>query len=249
MSESAVQPARGDFTGRHVLVTGATSGIGLATAQAFLAAGAQVTITGRRGSPEDYDVDLSPFTYHRFELSDTATIDVLSGALESLDVLVNNAGQNLRVDDEWDPDVFARTFQINVVGPYRLVTRVRPLLEAAPGATIINVTSAMSAMGSLVVPAFQAAKAALGQLTRSLALAFAAQDIRVNAVAPGVTATGMTADMMQVDAIAGPLLARTAQHRFADPVEIAEVITFLASPAASNITGQTVVVDGGYTIA
>ena len=116
-----------DFSGAHVLVTGGTSGIGHAIARAFDDAGAAVTVTGTRADAGAYDIGLEPFTYHRCRMSDPSEVGALAGALDALDVLVNNAGQNLPGGrSESDPDVFAEVVDINLVGAFRLATLCRP---------------------------------------------------------------------------------------------------------------------------
>ena len=240
-----------DFRGCHVLVTGGTSGIGHAIAHAFHAAGANVRVTGTRAAAGDYDVDLTPFTYHQCHLSAPEEIGTLASALGSLDVLVNNAGQNLPGGrSEYDPDVFEEVVAVNLFGAFRMADLCRPLLARSPvagGGSMINLASMASYFGIEVVPGYGAAKAGIVQMTKTLAVAWAKHGIRVNAIAPGVVDTAMTAPMMGFDAITAPLLARTPMGRFATPADIAPVALFLASPAADFITGQVLTVDGGWS--
>jgi NAD(P)-dependent dehydrogenase (short-subunit alcohol dehydrogenase family) len=242
-----------DFTGAQALVTGGTSGIGNAIAHAFADAGAQVTITGTKASTADYTIDLARFTYRQCRLTVTSDIDAVAGSLDGLDVLVNNAGQNLPGGrSEYEPDVFEETVKINLFGAYRMANATRELLAASDldgGANVVNAASMASFFGIDMVPGYGAAKAGIVQLTKTLAVAWAAHGIRVNAVAPGVVETAMTAPMMPIRELTAPLLARTPMRRFAAPHEIAPPVLFLASPAAAYITGQTLAVDGGFSIA
>lgn len=236
-----------DYSDRHVLVTGGSGGIGLTTARAFRRAGAEVTITGRRAKAQDYDADLDDFDYVQCEMADPAQIDALAAGLDRLDVLVNNAGQNLVRKNEWDPDVFAESVQINLSAAFRLSNACHPLLAAGAG-SVVNTASMTSYQAVEVVPAYGAAKAGVVQLTMSLALAWAPDSIRVNAVAPGLIETNMTAGMVANDAAIGPTIARTPMGRVGTPDDIAPVVMFLASDAAGFLTGQTIAVDGGYLI-
>jgi NAD(P)-dependent dehydrogenase (short-subunit alcohol dehydrogenase family) len=242
---------RFDFAGAHILVTGGTSGIGLAVASAFAAAGGAVTITGTRAAPADYDADLSPFAYARLDVRDGDAIVRLAAAFAALDVLVNNAGANFaRRPSEWDPPVFEDALRVNLTGAFRMATACRSLLAASRldgGGSVLNVASMSAFFAVPVVPAYGAAKAGIVQMTKNLAVAWAADPIRVNAVAPGLIATRMTAGMQGVEAIEKPQLERTAMKRWGQPDEVAPTFLYLASAAARFITGTTVCVDGGYT--
>jgi NAD(P)-dependent dehydrogenase (short-subunit alcohol dehydrogenase family) len=242
-----------DFGGAHVLVTGGTSGIGYAVAHAFADADAHVTITGSQAAADGYEADLARFTYRECRMTEPADISAVANGLERLDILVNNAGRNLPGGrSEYEPEVFEETVAINLFGAFRMATATRDLLAASAhdgGGAVVNLGSMSAFFGIEIVPGYGAAKAGVVQMTKTLAVAWAQHGIRVNAVAPGVVETNMTAPMMGFDQITKPLLDRTPLGRFATPAEIAPAVLFLSSPAARYITGQTLAVDGGFSIA
>jgi NAD(P)-dependent dehydrogenase (short-subunit alcohol dehydrogenase family) len=244
---------RYDFSGSRVLVTGGSSGIGAGIARAFLAAGARVAITGTRPAAADYDRDLSAFHYHSLQLTDRAAIERVAQAQDGLDVLVNNAGATLPGGrNEYLPEVFEEAVAINLFGAYRMAAACKAKLAAsslAGGASVINLASMSSYFAVPIVPGYGAAKAAVVQMTKNLAVAWVKEGIRVNAVAPGIIESNMTAAMKGVAALEKPQLDRTPLGRWGTPEDVAPAILFLASSAASFITGQTLPVDGGYSIA
>jgi 3-oxoacyl-[acyl-carrier protein] reductase len=241
-----------DFTDASIVVTGGTSGIGHTLATAFSAAGATVTITGTRPTADDYDTELSRFTYHRVEMTDPTSIDPFVASLDTLDILVNNAGANFPGGrDEWEPDTFGTALALNLTGPMRLTTGCRQLLAAstiAGGASVINMVSLAVFRSIPIVPGYGSAKAGLAALTGNLAKQWNPLGIRVNAVAPGVIDTPMTAPMAAFPELLDAELSRIPMGRLGTPDEIVGAVQFLASSAAAYITGHTVVVDGGYLL-
>ena len=250
---SAPERVRFDFSGLRVLVTGGSNGIGHAVARAFAEAGANVIVTGRRPGAADYDTDLSRFEYRPLEVKDGAAIDALARALPGLDVLVNNAGANLPGGrSEYLPDVFEESVRINLFGAYRLTSACHDKLAESRldgGASVVNLASMASYFGITAVPGYGAAKAAVVQMTKTLAAAWAADGIRVNAVAPGLVRSNMTARIQNLPEFTRKDFERMPMSRWGTPEEIAPAVLFLSSPAARYITGQTLAVDGGYSIA
>ena len=237
-----------DFTGSRVLVTGATSGIGHAVAVLFRDAGAEVTVTGTRAGPGEYEADLTGMTYRRMVLTEPGSIGELGG-LGVLDVLVNNAGANFPGGlDESDPDGFGASVELNLIGPYRLTVALHSALKASVspgGASVVNLASMSALRAVTLVPGYGAAKSGIVNLTRNLAVKWARDGIRVNAVAPGTIDTPMTAPMQSLPAILEAELRHIPLRRFGATAEVAPAVAFLCTEQSSYTTGSVFVVDGG----
>ncbi|PVE21155.1 2-deoxy-D-gluconate 3-dehydrogenase [Microvirga sp. KLBC 81] len=239
--------APGLFRGKKVLVLGGTSGIGLGAARAFHYLGGQVIAAGATEVECIAAANASGSAGIDFiclDVRDSAAMEAIIAGFERLDVLVNAAGV-IRRDAEHDPEVFAATIAVNLTGTMRACTAARAKLASARGC-VVNIASMLTFFGGARVPGYAASKGGVGQLTKSLAAAWASDGIRVNAVAPGWIATPLTQALQDDPERAGPILARTPMGRWGTPDEVAAGIVFLASPAAQFVTGAILPIDGGY---
>jgi NAD(P)-dependent dehydrogenase (short-subunit alcohol dehydrogenase family) len=238
--------------GRHALVTGASRGIGAATARALDRAGAQVLLTAR--SEDDLakvagDLEHDPRVVTG-DLSDpNAPALIAAKALEELgtvEILVNNAAAAARLPTiETDAALIDELMAVNVRGPLLLIAALVPAMTAQGNGSIINLSSVSGLVGTPRRAAYAASKAALDGATRSLAIELGPSGIRVNSVAPGVVDTALWANNKAVAGVVETIEAQTPLRRWATPEDIADVIVFLASDAARFITGETISADGG----
>ncbi|MCJ7873289.1 SDR family oxidoreductase [Phaeobacter sp. J2-8] len=235
------------FEDANVLVTGATSGIGEGIAQAFAQAGARVTVTGATEGEVDTAQGKHPaFDVRQLDVRDDGQVKALIGSFGRLDHVVNCAGI-IRRNDEHQPEVFADVVDINLTGTMRVCAAARDLLKTSKG-TIVNMASMLSFFGGGLVPAYSASKGGIAQLTKSLAIAYAPDGIRVNAIAPGWIATPLTAALQADEIRSKAILDRTPLNRWGTPEDIAGGAVFLSSPIAQYITGTVLPIDGGYLV-
>jgi NAD(P)-dependent dehydrogenase (short-subunit alcohol dehydrogenase family) len=237
-----------DLEGMTALVTGASSGIGKAVAEALGRLGAEVIVHGRdvpRGESvaDAVRAEGGKARFVAADLTNTVELDELVEQVGVVDILVNNAGfSRFGPTAELDVETFDRLFAANVRAPYFLVAMLAPKMAARRSGSIINVASMAGQIGLAGSAAYGATKASLASMTRTWAAEFSPAGVRVNAVAAGPVFTGGAAPD-RIEALgATTLLGRAAQ-----PDEIAELIAFLASPKAGYVTGAVIAADGGRT--
>ena len=247
-----------DLTGKVAIVTGGNGGIGRAIAIGLAKAGADIVIAVRNEGKTQTVIEESRSlnrqclgircnvkNYNEIEATVKTTLHELGG----LNILVNNAGvsggglpQFIR-EEEWD-----RVVDTNLKASFRFCQAAYPALVKAGGGKIINIGSEYSIFGSAMVIHYAASKGGVIQLTKSLAVAWARDNIQVNAIVPGWIRTDMTSPVINDESFYQSIIQRTPAGRFGEPNELAGAAVFLSSKASDFITGQSIIVDGGYSV-
>ena len=243
---------------KTALVTGGTKGIGKSTVKEFLSLGAKVIFTSR--NKHDINAITKEFSKDRNEVyglvSDVSKEEDLQSLKDfaeekfnHLDILVNNAGINIRKAAlDYTEAEYQKIIQINLTAPFLLSRLLHDLLKKSSHASIINVASIAARQDVRSGAPYGMAKAGLLQQTRNLAVEWAPEHIRVNAVSPWYTETPLTVSVLENKEKFKKIKDCTPMNRIAQPEEMANVITFLAMDKSSYITGQNIIVDGGMSI-
>jgi 3-oxoacyl-[acyl-carrier protein] reductase len=240
-----------DFSGKQVLVVGGSSGIGNGVAQAFREKGARVCICGTRAGAADYSVDegshLEGLDYFQLNVSDQNAIASFGAPFDRLDVLVLAQGAVIYRRGEFEMDGFRKVLEVNLMSLMACATKFHPMLKTSQGSLII-VSSTAAYHSTKGNPAYNASKTGAVGLTRTLGQAWAEDGIRVNGIAPGLVDTKMTKVTTANPKRLEGAIERIPMKRLGTPTDMAGAALFLASPLASYVLGQTLVVDGGLIL-
>ncbi len=249
---------RFDLRGKVAVVTGGNGGIGLGMARGLAEAGAGIAIAGRNEAKSAAAVAelkqagtkaISVTADVTDKAAVTAMVECVRRELGRIDILVNNAGINIRKSPhaldlgEWDSVI-----RTNLTSAFLCSQAVYPAMKETGGGKIINIGSMMSIFGASFAPAYAASKGGIVQFTRSCAVAWAADNIQVNAVLPGWIDTDLTRSAReQLPGLHDRVIARTPASRWGTGDDFAGIAVFLAAPASDFVTGAAIAVDGGYS--
>ncbi|MBO6520284.1 MAG: SDR family oxidoreductase [Rhodospirillales bacterium] len=244
-----------DLSGRHAFVTGGVRGIGFEIARGLAQAGASVLISGRNAetvsaSAAELQGDgLAVEAVALDMIDDEAVTGWFRGYDRDIDILVNNVGmRDRRGTPELPPEAFARLLDFGITSAYRMTRLVQPGMASRGKGAIINVTSVAGPLARPGDPGYTAEKGGMAALTRSQAVEFAPMGIRVNAIAPGFFATEANQEWVGDPVVNDYIERRIPMQRWGHPAELAGAAVFLASDAASYVTGHTLTVDAGLSV-
>ncbi len=247
-----------DLSGRVAMVTGGNGGIGLGMARGLAAAGARIVVAARDAAKAEAALAAIAAAgpagaFVALDVADEtscrAAIAATVGRFGRLDILVNNAGMSIRKPPEsYSAAEWHAVLDTNLTGAFICAQAAHPAMKQAGGGKVINIGSMFAIFGSAYAVPYAASKGALVQMTKSLAAAWAEDNIQVNAVLPGWIDTELTRDArQQVAGLHERVLARTPAGRWGVPEDLAGIAVFLASPASDFITGAAIPVDGGFS--
>lgn len=238
------------FKGKTVMVTGGTAGIGKAICDLFLQEECTLLFTGTREQLSDP----LPSTahYYRLDMSDTPSVDQFIHEVlpqfSPISILINNAGIQLRAPvDSLSLENWNSTLQVNLTGPFRLIQGVIPYMKKNGGGRIVNIGSIAGIITKPEQTSYSASKAALISMTRTIAVELAAHNILINTICPGTTLTPMVDSLLTTEK-KNEIIKGIPMGRFANPEEIAKMVLLFASDMNTYMTGQSVIVDGGFTL-
>jgi 2-deoxy-D-gluconate 3-dehydrogenase len=248
-----------DLTGKVAIVTGGNGGIGLGMAQGLAEAGAAIAVVGRNAAKSDEAVAglkqrgfkaISVVADVTDKSAVAAMVERVKGEWERIDILVNNAGINIRKPpDALDIEEWDSVIKTNLTSAFLCSQAAYPQIKQAGGGKIINIGSMMSIFGASFAPAYAASKGGIVQFTRSCAVAWATDNIQVNAVLPGWIDTDLTRRArQQIDGLHDKVLARTPAARWGAIGDFAGIAVFLSSAASDFVTGTAIPVDGGFSV-
>lgn len=252
-------PALFDLAGKVAVVTGGNGGLGLGMALGLAKAGASVAIAARRRDKADaalaaLGAEGVETLFVETDVADRASCLAMAEAVAArfgrIDILIANAGvANGGRPEKMSEDVWRRTLDINLSGTFFAAQAVHPHLKAAGGGKIVTIGSMMSIFGSSVGSDYAASKGAVVQLTKSLAIAWARDNIQVNAILPGWLVTDIVAEHKDnAPGFSDAIVARTPQRRWGEPSDLEGIAIFLCSAASNFVTGTAIPVDGGYSV-
>jgi 2-deoxy-D-gluconate 3-dehydrogenase len=248
-----------DLRGRVALVTGGNGGIGLGMARGLAQAGAAIAVAGRnRKKSQEAAAELAALDVKtavlEVDVTDEAScrrmIDDTVSQLGKVDILINNAGINIRKQpQDYTLAEWRQVIETNLTSAFSCAHAAYPAMKRAGGGKIINIGSMLSIFGAGFAPAYGASKGGVVQLTKSLAVAWAKDNIQVNAVLPGWIDTDLTRRAREeISGLNSMVLMRTPAKRWGTPADHAGIAVFLGGPASDFVTGTAIPVDGGYSV-